>query len=289
MIVFFGLRSARIESRKVNANTTCEHCNSENSFVASVYGNYFHIFWIPVFSTGKAIVVECNHCKKTYHLQDLSPDNQKAIQNSFVENPPKKARWLNLGCFVILAFVIFIICMVIYAKIYSSFNDDYDEDYDTDYPAYEETKTEDATDDYEYVIEAPDPTWIKALKKDLLESELYPTKETEPISYALQQCLDTEALKLGKEDVGYYYRIEDDEILILLQPWNLSKLTDQEKNVFYKKVDNCLDNVLKNENYKRYIGVYDQYELKMQKTPKGMVKDSTAKSSELLKEFYDKN
>ena len=289
MIVFFGLRSARIESRKLDANTTCEHCNSENSFIASVYGNYFHVFWIPIFSTGKAILVECNHCKKTYHLQDLSPDNQKAIQNSFIENPQKKARWLNLGCFVILAFVILIVCMVIYAKIYSSFNDDNNEIYDTDYPTYEDTKTNDAKDNYEYVIETPNPIWIKSLKKDLLESELYPTKETVPISYELQQCLDTEALKLGKEDVGYYYRVKDDEILILLQPWNLSKLNEKEKNAFYKKIDYCLDIILKDENYKRFIGVYDQHELKMQKTPKGMVKDSTAKSSELLKEFYDKN
>ena len=63
----------------------------------------------------------------------------------------------------------------------------------------------------------------------------------------------------------------------------------QKKNAFYKKIDYCLDIILKDENYKRFIGVYDQHELKMQKTPKGMVKDSTAKSSELLKEFYDKN
>lgn len=288
MIVFFGLRSARIESRKLDANTTCEHCNSENSFIASVYGNYFHVFWIPIFSTGKAIVVECNHCKKTYHLKDLSPDNQKAVQNSFNENPPKKAKWLNLGCFVILGFVFLFICLAVYSIILSSFNDDYEDNYDTDYPTYEESKIDGEKNDDEYVIENPDPKWIKTLKKDLLESELYPNKEEEPVSYALQQCLDTETLGLGEDDIGYYYKVNDDEVLILLQPWNLSKLNEKEKNAFYKKIDHCLDIILKDENYKRFIGVYDQHELKMQKTPKGMVKDSTAKSSELLKDFYNK-
>ncbi|WP_299114942.1 zinc-ribbon domain-containing protein [uncultured Winogradskyella sp.] len=288
MLIFFGLRSARIESRKINASTSCQHCQSENSFVASIYGNYFHIFWIPVFSTGKAIVVECSHCKKTYHLQDLSSENQLVIQNSFAENPPKKAQWLNLGCFVILAFILFIVCAVIYAKIVSGFDDDYDEGFDDDYP-YEEVNSDyKSNDDIEdYVIEAPKPAWFRVLKKDILKSELYPTEEFEPISYALFKCLDPDTIKLGKEDVGYFYRIEDDKILILLEVWNYKELNDTEKAIVYSKIDRCLDDILKEENYERYVGIYYEGELKMQKSPNGMVKDSTAKDAELLKEFYD--
>ncbi|MCT4629339.1 hypothetical protein [Winogradskyella sp.] len=287
MIVFFGLRSARIESRKVNANTTCEHCNNENTFIASLYGNYFHVFWIPIVSTGKAIVVECAHCKKTYHLQDLSSENQMAIQNVFVENPPKKARWLNLGCFVLVAVTILFVCLTIYGIIYAKTYEDSYNDYDYQQDETMGESSEDSNSDYYYEPEIPKPRWVKALKKDLLNSELYPTEENEPISYALYQCLDPETLKLGKEDVGYFYRIKGDKILILLEAWNLRKLSDKEKNKVYSKIDICLDDILKNDNYKRYIGVYDEDELKMQKTPKGMVKDSTAKTSELLKEFYD--
>ena len=290
MIIFFGLRSARIESRKVNANTFCAHCQSENSFVTSIYGNYFHVFWIPVISTGKAIVVECAHCKKTYHLQDLSPENQSAIQNAFAENPPKKARWLNIGCFVILAVIVFLICAVIYAKIYSSLYEEPVDDYDSEYQ-FEEVNT-DYNSNYDrddYVIEAPKPPWLKALKRDLLNNaELYPTEENEPVSYALFQCLDPEAIKLGKEDVGYLYKIQDDKILILLEVWNYNKLNEKEKDVIYSKIDHCLDDVLKDENYERYVGIYYEGELKMQKSPKGMVKDSIAENSELLKVFYER-
>lgn len=287
MLIFFGLRSARIESRKVNANTSCEHCQSQNSFVASIYGNYFHVFWIPVISTGKAIVVECAHCKKTYNLQDLSPENQLAIQNSFVKNPPKKARWLNMGCFVILAFIAFLVCTVIYAIIYSSLYKENVDDYDDSDYQYEEVNRDYNNIEEDYVVEAPKPKWIRALKKDILKAELYPSHENEPISYALFKCLDPDAIKLGKEDVGYFYKIKDDKILILLEAWNLSKLSEKEKELVYSKVDNCLDDILKGEDYKRYIGVYDEGELKMQKSPRGVVKDSTAKNSELLKEFYE--
>lgn len=288
MLIFFGHRSARIESRKVNANTSCEHCQSENSFVASIYGNYFHIFWIPLVSTGKAFVVECSHCKKTYHLQDLSSENQAAIQKSLHENPPKKARWLNLGCFVLVAAALLFACLVIYAIIFKNVREN-SGDYDDDY-SYESVIVDDDNnldENVEDVYIDKEPAWLKKVYKDILKAPYSPTIEDEPISYDFRACLDPDALKLMDDETTYFYRIHENKILMLIEAAKFSTLTNKEKETVYIKIDNCLDKILKDENYKRYIGIYQGREFKMQKSPKGIVKDSTAKSSELLKEFYD--
>jgi hypothetical protein len=71
-MILFGIGSSNIGIFKI-PDTTCDYCKQENTQLIIIFGNYFRIFWTPLFPTGRDAIVECTHCKYTIEKKDFSP------------------------------------------------------------------------------------------------------------------------------------------------------------------------------------------------------------------------
>jgi hypothetical protein len=49
----------------------CPHCGNSNCVDLSVFQNYAHIFWIPLFPLGKTAVSRCRHCQQVLRLNQM--------------------------------------------------------------------------------------------------------------------------------------------------------------------------------------------------------------------------
>jgi len=69
-MIFYGTSASRLKDGRLS-NVTCPNCKEQTSMNYSVFGKYAYIYWIPMFPIGKANVLECNNCKRTYKLSEL--------------------------------------------------------------------------------------------------------------------------------------------------------------------------------------------------------------------------
>lgn len=70
-MVFFGTKASRIKDGQIN-NVSCPNCENNTSMTYAIFGKYAHIYWIPAFPTGRENIIECNSCKRTFKLKELS-------------------------------------------------------------------------------------------------------------------------------------------------------------------------------------------------------------------------
>ena len=280
MLIFFGTRSTKIQSQRVTGHTECPYCNSQNSFIATTFGTYFHIFWIPIITLGRRTVVECSHCKKTYDEKELPVNVKTALDRSLQEHPPKKALWHCLGCFVILGAIGLFLILLIYAIIFKAVKEDEFETYEDDFN-YEEV-VRDST----YTLEADNsPEWDYQLRKDLLNTDYSPNIESDKYSYALKSCMDEPSLELNEATTGYLSKISGTNFLIFVEAGELRNLSAKQKDKIYETINTCLDEILGGIEYQRYIGVFSSQKFYMVSTPDGFFKDEEA-DKEKLKDFY---
>jgi predicted RNA-binding Zn-ribbon protein involved in translation (DUF1610 family) len=82
-MIFYGTGS-RTEVNSVLLASKCPKCGSENTTYLSILQKYAHIYWIPIFPTGKATIAGCNACRNVYEdYQIPSPmrEEVKAISD----------------------------------------------------------------------------------------------------------------------------------------------------------------------------------------------------------------
>ncbi|MGS2727104.1 zinc-ribbon domain-containing protein [Psychroserpens sp. BH13MA-6] len=281
MLIFFGTRSSRIQSQKVTSHTVCPHCESQNSFIATIFGTYFHIFWIPMFTLGKRTIVECSHCKKTYDEKELPESIRTALHKSLQDQPPKKAYWHCSGCFIILGASGLFLLLLIYALIFKAVKEDDFVSDDSPYD-YEEVYTKDQTNYKTTNAE----THAYQLKKDMLNTDYSPNIEKDKYSFALKLCLDAPSFGLDESTTGYFSKVSENKLLILVEIEELDVLTEPEKNKIYSKLNMCVDDILGGNTYQTYIGTFKNKTFTMLQTPEGVFKDDQA-INELLLPFYD--
>lgn len=87
-MIFYGSKSSEIGKGQIR-NVTCPHCESNISMTYSVFGRYAHIYWIPFFPIGKENILECNSCKSSYFLKDLSPTIKEKFKQENEKSPIK--------------------------------------------------------------------------------------------------------------------------------------------------------------------------------------------------------
>lgn len=87
MIFFYETKSTRIKNGVIK-NVTCPHCETNTDIRYSVFGRYAYLYGIPLFPVGKKKILECNKCKATYNLKDLSDIKQKFASEQ-KQNSPK--------------------------------------------------------------------------------------------------------------------------------------------------------------------------------------------------------
>ncbi|MEP1488652.1 MAG: zinc-ribbon domain-containing protein [Algibacter sp.] len=108
-MIFYGTNSSRLKDGKLN-NVTCPNCENQTSMTYGVFGKYFYLYWIPIFPIGKTNVLECNSCKKTFKLEELS----QQIKQKFELEKHSGIPFLHFSGLAIIA------CIVAYFSYSSS-------------------------------------------------------------------------------------------------------------------------------------------------------------------------
>ncbi len=288
MFIFFGTRSTKLQSQQILEHTQCPYCSTQNNFIVTTFGTYFHVFWIPMFSIGTKKIIECTHCKKTYSEKEVPEDIKEAMYKSLSENPPKKSYWHCAGCFVILAAMAMFFLLLIYALIFKAVKDTDNTNDSTpieNVDRYEENKEEDRIEKENKVVENFIPEWEYQLLKDMRNTDYSPAIESNMYSYALKLCLDAPSLGLEDVSTGYFVKKSEDKMLILLESEILNKLSKEQKTTLYKKIDTCMDSILGGSVYKRYIGVFTEGAFAMVSNSEGVFTEAAAQKDK-LKKFY---
>ncbi|MEM0932754.1 MAG: zinc-ribbon domain-containing protein, partial [Bacteroidota bacterium] len=73
MILFFGTRPGKALSKTL-PQIPCSHCQQTGTLTAVSQPNYFHLFWIPLFTINTSRYVTCSHCKRVYSKNEFSKD-----------------------------------------------------------------------------------------------------------------------------------------------------------------------------------------------------------------------
>lgn len=262
MFIFFGTRSSKIKTRKLQGQTECPYCQSQNSFFATTFGKYFHIFWIPILPFSKTTLVECSHCKKTYHTNELPENIQRALHKTDGQNPVKRPIWHSLGCLVVVAFfALFTILSVVGLLFYKTDKD--------------ERET--------------------LLLADIEQLSNNPNQDTDAISYHLKNCIIDEIDGIDTNEIEYYSKINAGKLLVLLnikKGLSLTEVTSRKQIVF--AVEDCLKHYVLPEvpvvgTKQIYIGVKDKFSFVLIKTPDNEDMDGTFANNKLLFPFYGDN
>lgn len=101
-MIIFGSRNSKISSFEI-INCYCEYCGNNTTHNIIVFGNYFHIFWIPILPLGTKVFSECTHCKRTLKKKYFTPK----IKEAYIKNKPviKRPFWHFTGLILIGLFI----------------------------------------------------------------------------------------------------------------------------------------------------------------------------------------
>jgi hypothetical protein len=77
-ILFFGIRPGKSREQLLEG-VRCGYCGQRNTLHATTTPNYFHLFWLPVFTVSTTRLAECSHCKRTYFGDDFTPGMSDAL------------------------------------------------------------------------------------------------------------------------------------------------------------------------------------------------------------------
>lgn len=102
-MIIFGTRGSRIGSLQM-AETQCDYCEQQHPQEITQFGQYFHIFWIPVFPMGRRTFAECTHCKRTLRKKEFS----QRLKENFINQKStiKRPLWHWSGILLILGLML---------------------------------------------------------------------------------------------------------------------------------------------------------------------------------------
>ena len=100
-MIVFGARASKIKKFET-LFIKCAYCEKRGIHTISIFGSYFHVYWIPVFPIGKKGVAECTSCKRTTEEKDFSPE----LKSQYVEEKlnTKRPFWYWSGLYIIAIF-----------------------------------------------------------------------------------------------------------------------------------------------------------------------------------------
>lgn len=78
MILFFGTRPGKRTTQTLDG-VSCPHCSQNGTLQFVSQPNYFHLFWLPLFTIGTSRYTECSHCKRVYYQEEFSPEMKRKI------------------------------------------------------------------------------------------------------------------------------------------------------------------------------------------------------------------
>lgn len=78
MILFLGIRPGKPSQTSLKG-IPCPHCGQQGTLTLVSRPNYFHIFWIPLFTINTSCYIECSHCLKVFDEKSFTPAMQRAL------------------------------------------------------------------------------------------------------------------------------------------------------------------------------------------------------------------
>ena len=98
-MVFFGSKSSKLLERQIN-NVVCTYCNNPTSMTYTLFGEYAHVYWIPMFPLGRKNFVECNSCKRTFKMNELPESTNHKVRKE--RESAKTPLWYFSGLTIII-------------------------------------------------------------------------------------------------------------------------------------------------------------------------------------------
>jgi hypothetical protein len=117
MLFLFGIKR-HLLARTPLEGCSCPNCNNQNTLLASKFGGYFHVFFVPFFPTGQSIDLDCYHCGKKFDGKYIPPDIRDAMQRNLPFYTKKRPLWHSLGCLFTLCIIIIIMISGVYALVF---------------------------------------------------------------------------------------------------------------------------------------------------------------------------
>jgi hypothetical protein len=100
-MIIYGRRATHLRTNQL-IHTPCPNCGTTGSLTASVFAQYAHIFWIPVFSVGRTGGSQCQHCKQVMKENQMTPAVKTAYKDLERETKIPVWNFAGIGIFAVL-------------------------------------------------------------------------------------------------------------------------------------------------------------------------------------------
>lgn len=239
MLFFFGTRASRIKQTQLTGNTSCPYCEQQNTFIATTFGRYFHIFWIPFIPISKTTILECSHCKKSYTENEVPASIKTSLQRDEELNPTKRPIWHGCGCLLIVAIIFIVIITSVMGYLFNK--DEID-------ASLHDTRRE-------------------YLERDINNTTAYPERAKDSIAILLKSCIDLSIEGIDTDEIRYLSRINDTKLLIILKVSDMKNIAASSRKELVYAAEECLEYIDTGEANEIYIAVDGNYNMLMVKTP----------------------
>lgn len=242
--IIFGVRSSKLEEKRLRSNTNCPNCQRKSSFVVKGEANYFHLFWIPVIPLPKVLRVQCVHCDKEFEKKDFPEDVKRAVKQENVKRP--------IWHIIIPIFLLFKIVSALFVFGYF-FVEDAMQDYE-----HEKIKAAEAVKEEERK---------QVFANDKKSMQFTPSLTTDSISYKIKQEFPFTEHDINADQVALFSKIEDKKLLLLIDVKEDGKFIEAEGCVLVSQIKNFLIHAYPKKRYDYFIALYENDDLKLLHTP----------------------
>ncbi len=248
-MIFFG-RRASVIGRMAIGNTKCQYCETSSIQHVTVYGEYVHVYWIPLFPIGREVVAECTHCKRTIGQIDFPSSLQDKYFSAQDRIKKPYSHWTGLAILAsLLGAFMFLFAVV------------------------ESTREVDQRENL--------------FKMDVQNMTSNPSQSTDSISFKIKAFLtDFMPEELNTSEFEYLTNEKDDKILILVNIPKIRRVKKSERGYFVDSIEMAAELFESIEGKKKYIGVFGGLNIKLIKTPT-TEQNRTKANKKLLFEFYE--
>jgi len=118
-------------------------------------------------------------------------------------------------------------------------------------------------------MKTPTDARTELLTADMAKMTSLLHREKDSVSYQLKECVDYDIVGgLDTKDIGYFTKLKDDKLLVLLQIENIKKIKPEFRKDILRVVEDCLyqQELLQNING-LYIGIEGRWNTVLVKTP----------------------
>lgn len=232
-MIFYGRKANKIGEIDID-HTSCTYCNQNDTQRISVFGKYFHLYWIPFFPIGKEVVAECTHCKRTIRENEFSPALKSAYRQYRTSVKRPYWHWTGIG---VIAFI------VVLSNIINATKE-------------VDPRRELLQGDLKQMTNNP---------SENIDSTAYKLK-------AFFNDFANEEIK--PEQFEFLTKTNDQKVLILVKIPNLKKVEKSGRKDVIDMIELIADSEESIKDMDKYIGVHGRFNMMMVKTPQRFENDN---------------